>query len=1006
MKRTLSLLPLLLLALNMSAAPVSEEQAKEFAQKFLNARHTKKKFLHSSASSELTVEALFEGRLYAVNRAGEGFVIVSGDDCCETVLGYADKGSFDLETAPVQVKAWLQDYVRQQEAVAVGRASAVKRMTGERAAIEPKLTTQWDQNAPYNNMCVRKGEDGTSSQCVTGCVAVAMAQVLKYHEWPEDPVPAMESYSYVEHYFENGHVVDKKFVISAPPSITFDWQNMRVSAYTGKEGEEQLNAVAQLIRYCGQSVHMQYGTDVSSAVSEEVPTALTKYFGFDESAHLVYRQNYTIDGWESLIYEELSQRGPVIYNGVSTGGGHSFILDGYDGEGYYHVNWGWGGRCDGYFLLTTMNPDSNVGIGASSTSDGYSIDQSAVVGVQKKDTDAENDHSAVEINGLTYKKGTYSMWFVNLTGQDVKIAFALVDEEGNIQKVLKPQELSNGNSMPHTVNESTILAGLPDGNYRLTGVSKAKYQQDWQLCEGQQFHFAELGVQNGTVATRILHPVMDCKLVTVENRGDGLSGHTQELDVTFTNTGTDDSYTTVDMYVEDSEEKEGSAGVSIPAGGSTCVRFSYLALQLGDVKLTFKSGDTLLGTHTIHIADSGADLNSWFATCRVDNMETMSDGVTNVLWSNDCSFTLEFINPTNQSMSKFLYVDVVVDNRDRYPISSKSPVPLAPRGRTSMSIVLGGMDKCNRLDITVMDGEMKELMAPLTIFSPHGGKAVNAAGYKTYVPSGSVVPEDATSVDFTYIENGVSGLWMTPSQNPNCLYFLTENASVPAWLIGKNVVCGTVCQDLSLTDGFDFRPKADFTATKASYTRTMPSKWGTIMLPYEVQSNGEIAYFQPKSIEDGMLHLTQLTTLPANTPALVAKVRGETITCQASEVEVNAVDGNSCEVDGIQLQGFYTKEHTVNAPNVYSLGNSNQFELNAATLVEAFRAYLTLDAETTCPNFLPVFDEFNSSLQDVLDGDATVEGYYDTTGRRIAHLQKGINLVRMSNGKTLKVMVE
>ena len=220
------------------------------------------------------------------------------------------------------------------------------------------------------------------------------------------------------------------------------------------------------------------------------------------------------------------------------------------------------------------------------------------------------------------------------------------------------------------------------------------------------------------------------------------------------------------------------------------------------------------------------------------------------------------------------------------------------------------------------------------------------------------------------------------------------------------MVCGTVCQDLSLVDGFDFRPKADFTATKASYTRTMPSKWGTIMLPYEVQSNGEIAYFQPKSIENGMLHLTQLTTLPANTPALVAKVRGETITCQASEVEVNAVDGNSCEVDGIQLQGFYTKEHTVNAPNVYSLGNSNQFELNAATLVEAFRAYLTLDAEATCPNFLPVFDEFNSSLQDVLDGDATVEEYYDTTGRRIAHLQKGINLVRMSNGKTLKVMVE
>lgn len=993
MKRLFFFVPLLLLALNMSAAPVSKDQAKDFAQKFLNARHAKKKFLHSSASSELTVESLFEGQLYAVNRGEEGFVIVSGDDCCEAVLGYADKGSFCMETAPAQVKAWLQDYVRQQEAVAAGRASVVKRMAGERVAIEPKLTTQWNQDAPYNNMCVMEFEDGTSSQCVTGCIAVAMAQVLKYYEWPEDPVPAMEAY----HPWLNTSM-------SALPSVTFDWQNMRVSAYTGNESEEQLNAVAQLIRYCGQSVHMQYGTTFSGAVSEEVPTALAQYFGFDESAHLVYRQNYTIDGWESLIYEELSQRGPVIYNGVSTGGGHSFILDGYDGEGYYHVNWGWGGLCDGYFLLTTMNPDSNVGIGASSTSDGYSIDQSAVVGVHKKDADTENDRCAVEIKDLNYDKGIYTLSFLNLTGQDVEIAFALVDEEGNIQKVLLAQELHNGYLMPNTVKESTILAGLPDGNYCLTGVSKAKYQQDWQLCEGQQFHFAELGVQNGTVATRILHPVMDCKLVTVENRGDGLSGHTQELDVTFTNTGTDDSYTTVDMYVEDFDEKEGSAGVSIPAGGSTCVRFSYLALQLGEVKLTFKSGDTLLGTHTIHIADSGADLNSWFATCRVDNMETMSDGITNVLWSNDCSFTLEFINPTNQNMTKDLLVYVVADLGGKNGWELRLNLP--PRGRVSYPFVMGGTGNYDHFDITVTDGEMKELMAPLALFSPHGGKAVNAAGYKTYVSKDSVVPEDATSVDFTYIENGVSGLWMTPSQNPNCLYFLTENASVPAWLIGKNVVCGTVCQDLSLTDGFDFRPKADFTATKASYTRTMPSKWGTIMLPYEVQSNEEVAYFLPNSIGDGMLHLTQLTTLPANTPALVAKVRGETITCQASEVEVNAVDGNSCEVDGIQLQGFYTKEHTVNAPNVYSLGNSNQFELNAATLVEAFRAYLTLDAEATCPNFLPVFDEFNSSLQDVLDGDATVEEYYDTTGRRITHLQKGINLVRMSNGKTLKVMVE
>lgn len=989
MKRILSILTFMLLAMSINAASVTKERARDFAQQFLNTRRINGKQNSASLSpEELTVKPLFDGKLYAVNSKGNGFVIVSGDNRCDMVLGYADNGSFDFESAPAHVKAWLEDYVIQQELIAKGQAIPVKHSVGERAIVEPKLTTQWSQDAPYNNMCVLDKDDGTTVQCVTGCVGTAMAQVLKYHEWPEGPVPAMPAYSP----WSNAHM-------SALPSINFKWENMRVSSFTGNESEEQLNAVAELMRYCGQAINTAYDGSSSGASSEDVVAALTTYFDYDESAHHVYRRNYTIEGWESMIYDELSMNGPVIYFGRASGGGHAVVVDGYDGDGYYHVNWGWGGHCDGYFLLSTMSPGSTDGIGASSTYDGYSIDQRAIVGVHKKDLDAENDSYIAEIQDVSYSGGMYSVSVANFSGHDVDVANAVINSNGDIVRTVSSYTMPTNYGISLKSPESSLVSGLPDGTYRLTGVSKAPAQKTWQLCDGHQLYFAELNVSKGSVKSRTLHPSSSCKLTKVENRGDGLSGHAQDLYVTFTNTGTDDYYGTIDMYVGTSTDIECSTGVSIPAGSSATVMFSYFALQIGNVTLSFKCGETFIGTQTINIKDSGANLNTWIGRCDVQKLELMSDSVTNVLWSNDCVFNFEVFNPTDQTMKR--RVTLFVGNYVYGGASSWVDLTLKPKERYTNTMTVTGTGNIGDFFIRIDDG-VDYIVKDLQIVTARGGKAVNAAGYKTYIANDSIVPDDATYVDFTYIGGDVAGLRATPSKNPNCVYFLSEDSYAPSWLNGQNVVVGTACANLTLTDGYDFRPKADFTAAKATYTRPMPSRWSTIMLPYDVQSNDDVAFFQPKYIENGMLYLTKLTTLPANTPALVARQGGEAITCSATDVTVSAVDGSVCDVDGIAMRGFYTNNHAVIGDNAYVQQGANQFVKSSDSIVDAFRAYITLSGESL-PDALTIFDEFDSAVRDITADAPSVVGYYDALGHRTSSLQKGITLIRLSNGKAIKI---
>lgn len=310
---------------------------------------------------------------YIFNYAGnQGYMILSGDDVALPVLGYNDQGSIDAEALPPQLEWWLQEYARQIEYAVAHGASTVSRDAqpeGPKAqAIEPMIKTYWDQGAPYNNKCPMLNAQRT----YTGCVATAMAQVMKYFNYP---AVGQNSISYND---EDG--CGKRLSLNFAKR-RFDWDNMLDTYKAGEYTDAQAEAVASLMQAAGYSVKMSYAADASGALAMNIKRGLVRYFNYDPNIEYALRSYYSATEWKQKIIDNLQNVGPILYGGASMiGGGHSFVLDGYDGNGYFHFNWGWSQMSDGYYLLDALNP-SSLGTGGGAGG-GYNFTQDALFGVQ------------------------------------------------------------------------------------------------------------------------------------------------------------------------------------------------------------------------------------------------------------------------------------------------------------------------------------------------------------------------------------------------------------------------------------------------------------------------------------------------------------------------------------------------------------------------------------------------------------------------------------------------
>ena len=295
----------------------------------------------------------------------------------------------DVSNMSPNLEWWLGEYARQIDALGTSLIVAKSTKTRSSEAIAPLIKTVWGQREPYNNMCPDGSgndyyEDGynPSNRCVTGCEATAMAQVMNYWQWPESS-PALEAYT-------------ADFEVKALPATTFKWNKMKED-YAQDETGEAADAVAELMRYCGQTDKMNYSTEGSTGIGIPYET-MVEIFNYSRSFSELRRDFYCTEEWEDIIIEELSEGRPVLYGGYSTNVGHQFIVDGYDGNGLFHINWGWNGSANNYFVLSVADP-GHPGVGGSSANDGYMYFQNAIVRLQPNREGNQEPYAVISSDG-------------------------------------------------------------------------------------------------------------------------------------------------------------------------------------------------------------------------------------------------------------------------------------------------------------------------------------------------------------------------------------------------------------------------------------------------------------------------------------------------------------------------------------------------------------------------------------------------------------------------------
>jgi len=310
----------------------------------------------SSTSLDLAFTKTVNGQpvyyIFNVNK-NEGFVIISAEDNVYPVLGYSFNGSYTGQNGPESenFNYWMKNYsdqiiyARENSLQADAFISSTWNELLKSIAtvksfddVNPLLTTFWDQGTYYNSLCP-SASGGPGGHVYTGCVATAMAQIMKYHN---HPVQGTGSHSYNCPGYGN-QTADFG-------ATTYQWSSMPNSVNSSN------SAVATLMYHCGVSVDMQYSISGSGAFSSDARDALVEYFKYSPNAQLVAKNSFPIETFENKLKNELNLNRPVYYTGSGSAGGHAFVCDGYQGTNYFHFNWGWSGYANGYFYLNNLNP--------------------------------------------------------------------------------------------------------------------------------------------------------------------------------------------------------------------------------------------------------------------------------------------------------------------------------------------------------------------------------------------------------------------------------------------------------------------------------------------------------------------------------------------------------------------------------------------------------------------------------------------------------------------------
>ena len=823
---------------------------------------------------------------YIFNTAGsQGFVIVSGDDRTTPILGYTDNGSFESSKMPANMKKWLENYEMQIQALDMmgitdtyNESLTVK---PTRNSISPMVTSHWDQGAPYWDQCpefldLDENGDTLSDRAYTGCVATSMAQIMNYYKYPLICTQTIPSYQMTYYWNEDYYVADTEPL----PPIYFDWDNMKDN-YTGAETQAEKDAVAWLMLYAGCAAHMNYGVNASSTSDPYIPTAFNDYFNYD--AKLVYRSDYEQDDWEEMIYQELFAGRPVIYNGRSgTGGGHSFVCDGYAYGDYYHINWGWGGLGDGYFVLSVLNPYAGGGVASVTSAEGYNIDQTAIIGIEPGYTGftPEVDHRLTVFNmyytgSRTFERsdnGAFKLTksrYIKVTAEDhiddgtkYLRGIALYDSNDNFVELIAQtyygtSYISITDCWPPNQGSTTYPfgQGITSGTYKIVPVCSVQGSNEWKpMIDGDRYYIE--ATFNGDWVTFADHPVVNLQSMNFEFTGGEKVGAAEQCHVTVKNNSADRYSGRLYLYVSGEQLDEYSqyttvVEAEIPAGGTKVVTFNFTPQNAGTKSAYLSTYDNdwnaaIPGTGSVNIA--GTTVYPMNLSVDINALNADEDMV---IYDSHIKFKVDVTNNNTEGeynrylLAPLFYVD---ENGHGSMLTYLSQNVVIPAGETqTFYFEFDNLAFGSRYALNIYGRNENEQTTNLVppggskIYTVQPGMVVwtgdgERVGYKPY--NGIRVPDNAAAVSL----EGLNLTSLIPNENPNTLFYIgAADKYIPAGLEAKNVIQNNVAQrDIVLKHGYDFFAPYRFRAANISYERTFDygrhagqeGGWSTMVLPF------------------------------------------------------------------------------------------------------------------------------------------------------------------------------
>jgi hypothetical protein len=691
------------------AGPVTAEQARQKAAKFLQGNSpsgARRKVPAKSAQLKIAATGR-DDSYYIFNVAdNDGFVIVSGEDATEEILGYSDGGSINPENMPCGMRALLDSYSEQIEYIkenGLSTSTTMLRKARQAFHLDQSQLARFGQESPYNDKCPTYWTGNAINlwdPLSTGCAATAMAQFMYAHKWPNAIFNTIKPYT---------SLTRNKDVPGFESGTAINWSNIEQRYNDGRDIKKiQKEEIANLMLMAGSSVRMDYGKDgtESEASIISVSYALKQYFGYSPSLSLIECENFNnSEEWTDIICNELQKGYPVLYRAQSEeGGSHFFLLEGYDENEYFDINYGWEGH-------KNVSEEKNICKGLLFVKPGlekdiikYHINQDAIINVEPRTDNATPNIPMYlwpinwDADGLVYwrseeDKKFHNMelsWEVlnNMPIDGAAFDHGIVFSKENIQQgdvIGTGSIVSSFNNVGETFTVMFSCGeNFTDGFYKIHFVSKDNTKSDWVHADNFNNIFLNALVCNNALTIRTKNTAdYEIKVddIDVTTEGQLRVGKPTDINVTVKSTsGNYDGAIILNLTWIDENGVKWNCPINISEAHlkeeqSMTTYVSWVPFRSGELKVEIwnKRWETV-GSTTINVLDADAMQDMLEVTKVTLENGDMDKGIIDGTYLNGSFTMLNHDEVTKNERILFRMVDMETGVVKTYPVQ----VQIAP----------------------------------------------------------------------------------------------------------------------------------------------------------------------------------------------------------------------------------------------------------------------------------------------------------------------------------------